>query len=119
MLLRASGEHTAAELDLRVVVGSSDDADGGITHGAPLRRFALAVLGDDPVELAAAREVLVDAVGALRAAQAAGIVAGFDAINRIADATGISLDTRSQAATRDFVAELDLERMRSDVGVAG
>ena len=118
MLLRASGERGEADLDLQVVVGRARDADGGIPHGARLRRFAVAALGNDPEELAAARGDLVAAVGPARAAQAAGIVAGFDAINRVADATGIALDARSQAATQDLVADLDLERMRSDVSVA-
>jgi len=119
MLLRASGERGEADLDMKVVMGQSEDADGGIPNGARLRRFAVAMLGDDPDELAAARDELAAAVGNARAAQAAGIVAGFDAINRVADATGIALDTRSQAATRALVADLALESMRSDVTVTG
>jgi hypothetical protein len=118
MLLRASGEQTAEGLDLRIVVGQSADAEGGIPHGALLRRFVVAVIGDDPGELVGAREALVAALGSERAGQAAGIVAGFDAINRIADATGITLDQRSERATRDLVEQLDLGEMRSDVSVA-
>ena len=118
MLLRASGEQAAGDLDLQVVVGRSTDADGGIAHGAQLRRFAVAVISADPQQIVAAREALVVAVGTERAAQAAGIVAGFDAINRVADATGIALDRRSEGTTLDLVEDLELAGMRNDVRAA-
>lgn len=95
------------------MLGKADDTGGGVPAGSVLRRFALAVLGygDD---LAAARDDLLRRLGPQRAAQAAVTVAGFDAINRVADATGISLNAELIERSREVVADLDLERMQAD-----
>ncbi|MDJ0866250.1 MAG: hypothetical protein QNK03_09095 [Myxococcota bacterium] len=113
-LLRESSRSQATGLDVRVVIGESDDADGGLPDGAALRRFAMAVLGDSADELAAARAALVDAVGPERAGQAARIVASFDGINRVADATGIRLDAEVEASAGDLIEELRFAEVRTD-----
>lgn len=108
MLLRASSE----QVDVQVVRGASEDPDGGVAHGAALRAFAEALItgrGDLP----AARDALVTAVGPGPAAHAAGVAASFDAINRVADATGIALDATSEQVAGDLIETLDLERLRS------
>ena len=85
-----------ANVDIRIATGKSETADGGVPHGALLRRFATAVLhgGDD---LVPARKALSDAVGDRATAQAASIIGCFDGLNRVADATGIRLDPESEA----------------------
>ena len=87
-LLRESGIRSGIDIDTKLVTGDSDDPDGGIENAALLRRFAVAVI-QKPEDLQAARSALVDALGPQRAVQAAAIIANFDAINRVADATGI------------------------------
>ena len=112
MLLRESSEHAGLETDLQVVRGRAEDPDGGVPHGALLRRFAEAVLADAD-DLAASRDALIGAVGPAPAAHAAGVIASFDAINRVADSTGIDLDVPSQARAGDLIESLGLEAMRS------
>jgi hypothetical protein len=63
--------------------------------------FADAVLGEVDGALARARGALMAALGP------AGLV---DAIDRVADATGIPLEPEKAAASADFRARLDLDR---------
>ena len=112
MLLRESSEREGRPADLQVVRGRSEDPDGGVAHGATLRSFAEAVVrGAD--DLPARRDALLRAVGPGPAAHAAGVIASFDAINRVADSTGIDLDVESQARAGDLIESLELEAMRS------
>ena len=112
MLLRESSQRAGLGTDMQVVLGRSEDPDGGVPHGAALRAFAKAVLQDSD-DLEARRAAVVAAVGADPAAHAAGVIASFDAINRVADATGIRLDEESQARAGDLIESLELEAMRS------
>lgn len=88
-----------------MAIGEADSDDGGITSGAGLRRYAKAILeGSD--DLVAAREALSAEIGASATVQAASIVACFDGINRVADATGIRLDPESEARGASKIVEV-------------
>ena len=110
--LRESGQKAQLDTDLHVILGESADPDGGVPDGALLRRFTVAVLGDE-ADLEAARRDLLAKLGPSRVARAAAIIAGFDAINRVADATGMRLNAETEDLSRDLVADLELEPMRS------
>ena len=73
-------------------------------EGAALRRYAKAVL-ERSADLDSARAALVAAVGESATVQAASIVACFDGINRVADATGIRLDPESEAMGAGRIVE--------------
>jgi hypothetical protein len=73
-----------------------------VAHGALLIRFAEAALGDDPAALAAARDELRRALGDAALVDAAGVVGIFDAVVKIADATGIPLEEQKAAETKDL-----------------
>ena len=103
-LLRVSGLASGQTLDVRVANDTADDPNGGVEHGAVLRRFARAILADRS-DLDAARAACIEAVGADGAALAAGVVASFDGINRVADGTGIRLDEAMVSAGGVEVAE--------------
>ncbi len=112
MLLRASGQHQGSEIDLVSVIGEAD-GDGGITNGAILAAFAEAILGDDADRLDAAREGVRDALGAAALVDAAAVAANFDAIDRVADATGIPIDEERLEPTAAFRKELGIDAFPS------
>ena len=89
MLLRESGAHYGESYSLDGVTG---DGDGGVPHGRQLIDFAEAVVGGAEAELDRAREALIAAVGESGFVDAVGVVASFNAVVRIADATGIPVE---------------------------
>ncbi len=94
-----------------MATGQAESQDGGILHGGLLRRYAEAILdrSKDPGE---ARSACVEALGEAATAQAASIVASFDGINRVADATGIRLDPETEASGgREIIQELGFEAL--------
>jgi hypothetical protein len=83
--------------------------DGGIAHGALLIRFATAVLGRDSGELTAARTAVVEAMGGAALTDTAAVAALFNAIDRVADSTGIPLEEKKAEATADFRAAIGID----------
>ena len=108
MLLRASGRTQDRAYDLAAVMGG-DAGGGGVPQGRLLLDFAEAVLGEDEGSLVGARAALAAALGPEALVDAAGIVGLFNAIDRVADATGIPLETEKAAASADFRAALGLD----------
>ena len=89
MLLRESGRHYGESYSLDGVTG---EGDGGVPHGRALLDFAEAVVGGTGEEIARARGALIRTVGRAGFVDAAGVVASFNAVVRIADATGIPVE---------------------------
>jgi hypothetical protein len=71
------------------------------------------VLGQDDAELGAARSALLAAVGSEAFVDAAGVVANFQRMVRIADGTGIPLDAPLELLTQDLREELGIEHFGS------
>ena len=107
MLLRASGQASGEDYDLSVIHGDGSDG-GGVAAGVELLAFADALLGDDAAKLDAAREGLRAAAGDEGLVDAAGVAATFNAIDRIADATGIPLEDGKASVSADFRAALNI-----------
>ena len=106
-LLRESSEHSGDDIDFNAILGETD-GDVGIPHADILVEFTEAVWGDDDARLEAARRAIIDAMGAAALVDASGITATFNAIDRVADPTGIPLE--------DFKAE-ETEDLREDLGI--
>ena len=70
----------------------SDRSPEGIEHSEELMRFADTYLGTDSQAFEQARQTLADAMGEAAMVDAAAIVANFQRMVRIADATGIPSD---------------------------
>ena len=66
-----------------------------------------------PEELPAARDALIAAAGPAALVDAAAVAAQFQALNRIADATGIPLDAPLGVVAADLQDGLDLRRFAS------
>lgn len=100
-----------------MATGEADSVDGGITHGGLLRRFAEAILARPPASqsdeaLEKVRSECIATLGVDATVQAASIVASFDAINRVADATGIRLDPETaEGGGNQIIRELGYEEL--------
>ena len=110
MLLRASGRTYDKTYDLAAAVIGAAQGDAGVPHGDLLVAFAEAVVGEDDSALATARNALTTALGPSGLVDAAGVVGLFNAIDRVADATGIPLEPEKAMASADFRTALDLDR---------
>ena len=90
MLLRASSELEGTKADLHAV---TDGTQSGVPDGDVLVAFAEAALALDVAALAEARACVAERMGPEALVDAAGIVANFERMVRIADGSGIPLDT--------------------------
>ncbi|MGI9336644.1 MAG: hypothetical protein ACR2RL_26125 [Gammaproteobacteria bacterium] len=87
----------------RGAVGAS-----GVPHEAVLLAFAEAVVAHDDRELSRARSKLREELGDAAFVDTAGIVASFNSVVRIADATGIVMEPAKLERTVDLRRELGL-----------
>jgi hypothetical protein len=90
------------------VLGAAADG-GGVPHGDRLIEFAEAVLADNDEQLLRVRSALRGSLGDAALVDAAAVVGFFNAIDRVADATGIPLDPERLPQTADFRAALGLD----------
>ena len=104
MLLR--GSSPTDEIDLQAAVNTN--TDNGVPEGALLNTFAEAVLGTDDGKLDTARNAIVATLGPAALVDAAGVIATFMQLDRIADATGIPLDEFVMEATSNIREALGL-----------
>ena len=95
MLLSLSSQLAGFKADIdRAVnpgVGGVEE-ETGVPHGQLLQRFALALHSRFQSDLEAVREEVIREMGREALVDAAGVVAQFEAINRVADATGTRID---------------------------
>jgi len=82
-----------------------------VPHGALLVEFGEAVLRGDAARRTAARQAVLDTLGAAALVDAAAIVASFNSVVIIADGTGIPLEEAKAEATADLRSALGLEKL--------
>jgi hypothetical protein len=85
---------------------TEDGGDGGVDNGALLMRFADAVLTGSDEMLAGVRSEIVETMGGDALTDTAAVAALFNAIDRVADATGIEMEDAKTEATADFRADI-------------
>ena len=107
-LLRASSQHSGEAIDLKTTIGAGE-GDGGIPHGQLLVEFAEAVLDPDAGRLERARAAVRETLGDAALVDACGVAATFNAIDRVADSTGIPLEDDKAEATADFRSDLGID----------
>jgi alkylhydroperoxidase family enzyme len=86
-MLRASAEVTTTPLDPRSITDRS--VDPLLPSGIMLLDFVDAVLTGDEHQQQAARAAVHEALGPTGLVDATGVIANFEMMNRIADATGM------------------------------
>ena len=107
-MLRESSQHAGTAVELRDITAGLSDATA-IAHGDELVGFAEAVVSRDAARIAAAREAVLEALGATALVDVAATVAAFHGFVRIADAIGIPFETASGGR--------DLPELREQTGV--
>ncbi len=109
MMLRASTKNQANDVNLGSVMEGSASGETGVAAGDALLDFAEAVLSGNDTAAAEARAAVVADLGAAALADAAAVVAAFNGIDRVADATGIPLDQTMDEKTVALRAELGID----------
>ena len=112
MLLRASSQHDGVAYDINSISGEVSD-EIGISHGGLLVEFAEAVLGDEDNRLADVRAEIVREMGAEALVDSAAVAGLFNAIDRVADSTGIPLEDAKAEASEDIRSELGINEFAS------
>ncbi len=106
-LLRESSRHSGNDIDFNAILGETD-GDVGIPHADILVEFTEAVWGNDDTRLMTARKEIVGVMGEDALVDASGITATFNAIDRVADLTGIPLEDSKAEDTADLREELGI-----------
>jgi len=113
-LLSESSKTKGENYDLTLLTGTG--GDGNIPHGALLIQFADAVLGNDDQRLATIQSEIRAKLGDAALVDAAAIAATFNAIDRVADATGIPIEDNKVEMTADFRAALGINAFAENRG---
>lgn len=104
MMLRASSNHqspnpnSAVEIETRTTI---------------LEQFVAAVVGDDPALADEARATLVDRLGPDWLIDASAVIANFEMMTRLADATGARLRLEQIEAAASIIDDLGLDAFGS------
>ncbi|MDH3233071.1 MAG: hypothetical protein OEQ29_06065 [Alphaproteobacteria bacterium] len=88
-------------------MGQNGD-ESGIPNAGILIEFAEAAVGADSPRLDAARAAVIEAMGGAALSDAAGVAALFNAIDRVADSTGIPLEEEKAELTADMRDQLGI-----------
>ena len=98
---------------MRLAVDGSNGSDGGVAHGALLSDFATAAVTGDDSALERTRREILDKLGQEELVDAAALVAHYEKMDRIADATGLPLDAPMQVLGGELRDSLDIGKFTS------
>src|SRR5436190_840585 len=108
MMLRASTDPQLQDLD-----SDRRAVDDVVARSALLETFVAAVVGPDAAAADAARADLVDRLGPAWLMDASAVIANFEMMTRLADATGARLRPEQLVAAAPMRAELGLDAFPS------
>jgi hypothetical protein len=110
MRLSLSGEHTGDDYNLDVVTGA-DNSGGNIPGGRVLNNFAEAVMARDERRTEAERNKIIELLGGAAMVDASAIIAAFNLVARVADATGLPLEDYKEEASVELRSRLGLNSL--------
>ena len=97
---------------MHLVTGNTEGDSSGVPFGKELVALAEAAVGRDPDLLFRARKDLLQVAGSEVLVDAAGVIGNFQRMVRIADGTGIPVDS-GRVALEELCTTLDLWRFPS------
>ena len=106
-MLSMSARTNGDDVDLKGIV-AGDQVDTRVPADKALLAFADVSLGDDTAAIAGARQQVLEELGEPAMIDAACIIANFQRMVRIADCTGIPLDSRMEAITAELREDLGI-----------
>ena len=109
MMLRASAQTSGEDVDLAAIVEGAA-VPTSVPGDQALLTFAETSLGDDAEAITQARQQVHKELGEPAMIDAAGVIANFQRMVRIADGTGIPLDAPMDALSADLREELGIRR---------
>jgi len=89
-------------LSYSAITGGQEAGDTGIEHGKLMIEFAEAILSSDKARLDAARDAILASMGSDAVVDSAAVAGLFNAIDRVADATGAPLETDKAEMTAEL-----------------
>lgn len=107
-MLRESANATNRAVDLSAVVDPRREP--GLDGGAELIGLADAALSRDPEAISRAAASVAANLGDAALVDAAGVIANFEMMNRIAEGTGIPVGRGSKRAEAELIRRLGLDR---------
>ena len=111
-MLRVSTQVSGEEVNLNGIV-EGNEVRTGLRGGEALIRFVETAVGDEADDIRAAREAVKDELGENAMVDAAAVIANFQRMVRIADGTGIPLDTPVAMMTTGIREDLGLNEYAS------
>lgn len=116
-MLRASTAET--NTDIGVVREGAGRDDGTVPEAAALLALAEAIHDRDQGRIDAAREAIAGALGPDAAVDSIAVCAQFEAITRVADTTGVQLDTALEKSSAGIRDQLGLNAFDTTVEAKG
>ena len=116
-MLRESSQRSGTLDSLNLQSTVNPDADSGVPQGSLLTAFAEAAVRQTDA-LPGLREQIKSELGVQELVDAAGVVANFQRMVRIADGCGIPLDEFTRDATDDVRNELGIHEYASAANTA-
>ena len=115
-----SSQLSGQAVDLGAVTAEvAGGGDAGVAHGARLLAFTDAVMRDEDASVARERRALAAVLSPEAFVDACAVIAAFNVVDRVADATGIPLDPMMVAMSGDIRQQLQLARFGSAANTPG
>ena len=111
-MLRASTQVSGEDVNRSGIV-EGNEVQTGLRGGEALIRFAESSIGRNADEIKDAREAVKDELGEDAMVDTAGVIANFQRMVRIADGTGIPLDTPVAVMTSSLREDLGINEYGS------
>jgi len=105
-----SGQLSGESVDLKAVSGA--EVDSGVAHGGVLLAFTEAVMRGEGADVERTRAAVAAALGSEGVVDASAVIAMFNVVDRVADATGIPIDEGMVKELRyEIGAELGMQAL--------